>query len=449
MSLKEYVISFVLKALNTAGYEAYLVGGAVRDRLMNRAVHDIDITTSALPLEIAHVFSKFNVIPTGESHGTVTVVVDGEPVEITTFRTEDGYSDNRHPDKVEFTASLDKDLSRRDFTMNAIAMDADGILSDPFLGRADIENGVIRCVGEAEVRFKEDSLRILRALRFSSELGFSIEKRTKGAIFGSAALLRNLSSERICSELSRLLCGKNAASVLLEYGSVIAVILPCISKMIGFEQHNVHHCFDVYEHSVNVLKNVRPVLYMRLAALLHDCEKPSCFSLDESGMGHFYGHAPKGADLAFSELKRLRFDNETVDKTVKLIRIHDSPIECDIKTVKRKLNRLGKETFFDLVELQRADNLAQAEQYRFRQENFDRLEKLANEVIAADECFSLKKLAVNGYDMINMGLSGKSIGEMLECLLNCVIDGSVENEHDKLVIKATEYKEKFVSFEKK
>lgn len=430
------IVLTALERLNHCGHEAYLVGGFVRDLLMGRKTHDIDIATSAVPDEICKVFSGFHVIPTGIAHGTVTVMIEGVPVEITTFRTEKGYSDNRHPDKVEFTSSLKADLSRRDFTMNAVAMDVKGKVIDPFAGQKDIRLGVIRCVGEPEKRFCEDSLRILRALRFSSELGFNVEERTEKAIFSCASLLKSLSAERVCAELSRLVCGKNAADVLLKYGRVLAVVLPCISKMIGFEQHNYHHCFDVYEHCVNAVKHVRPVVYMRLAALLHDCEKPSCFSLDESGVGHFYGHAPKSAELAREQLKRLRFDNETVEKVTELIRIHDSPIECDIKTVKRKLNRLGRERFFDLVELQRADNLAQAAEYRFRQANFDELENLAKEVIEEDECFSLKKLAVNGHDMLKLGLFGKEVGETLDYLLNCVIDGSAENEREELLSKA-------------
>lgn len=447
--MKKSVILFVLKKLNMAGYEAFLVGGIVRDRLMKREIHDIDVTTSALPNEICEVFHEYNVILTGMAHGTITVVVDAVPIEITTFRTERGYSDNRHPDKVEFTANLDEDLSRRDFTMNSIAMDVCGNLFDPFEGQKDIKNEIIRCVGNPEVRFGEDSLRILRALRFSSELGFSIDEKTEKAMFTCALLIKNLSPERICSELSRLLCGRNAPNVLLKYGKVLSIVLPCISRMLGFEQHNMHHCFDVYVHTVNVVKNVRPALHMRLAALLHDCEKPLCFSIDENGTGHFYGHAPKGAELARLELKRLRFDNETVEKTVKLIRIHDSPIECDMATVKRKLNRLGKETFFDLVELQRADNLAQAEEYRFRQAKFDKLCEIANEVIGADECFSLKKLAVNGNDMLDIGLFEKQIGNMLEYLLGCVIDGSLPNKRDVLIAKALERQKMSVGEKKK
>lgn len=434
--LENPIVLNVLNELNSCGHEAYLVGGSVRDSLMNRKTHDIDVTTSAVPEEICKAFSGFHVIPTGIAHGTVTVIIDGAPAEITTFRTEKGYSDNRHPDKVEFTSSLKDDLSRRDFTMNAIAMNLNGELIDPFGGRNDIKRGIIRCVGEPKKRFCEDSLRILRALRFSAELGFAVEEQTEKAIFACVGLLKNLSAERVCSELSRMICGKNAALVFLKYAEVIAVVLPCISNMIGFEQHNIHHCFDVYEHCVNAMKNVRPVVYMRLAALLHDCEKPSCFSLDENGTGHFYGHAPKSAKSAYEQLKLLRFDNDTIEKAAELIRIHDSPIECDIKTVKRKLNRLGKERFFDLVELQRADNLAQAVEYRFRQANFDRLEELAKEAIEADECFSLKRLAVNGYDMLNLGLFGKAVGEMLDYLLGCVIDGSAKNERDELILKA-------------
>lgn len=448
VALEKSVISTVLKKLNSDGNQAYLVGGFVRDSLMGRETHDIDITTSALPDRICELFCDFRVILTGSAHGTVTVIIDDVPIEITTFRTETGYSDNRHPDKVRFTGSLSEDLSRRDFTMNAVAMDIDGKIVDPLDGRKDIEAGIIRCVGEAEKRFREDSLRILRALRFASQLGFSIEKNTEEALFSCSHLLKNISAERVCSELSGLICGKNADAVILKYGRILAVVLPCLSSMIGFEQHNRHHCFDVFEHSVHVLGNVRPVLHLRLAALLHDCAKPLCFSVDESSTGHFYSHAPKGADLAMEELKRLRFDNDTVEKAVKLIRIHDSPVECDDRTVKRKLNRLGKDMFLDLVELQRADNLAQSEEYRFRQDNFDRLEKIAGEIIAQDECFSLKKLAVNGNDMLSLGFQGRTVGKILGYLLNCVIDGVTVNERSALLEKAEHDREKIVASEK-
>lgn len=431
-----------LSALKKSGYSAFLVGGSVRDRLMGRPVHDIDIATNALPQETARVFEKHAVIPTGLAHGTVTVLIENTPVEITTFRTESAYSDNRHPDFVSFSKNLSDDLSRRDFTMNAIAEDENGALFDPFGGKEDIEKRLIRCVGNAETRFKEDALRILRALRFSAVLSFSIEEETSRAIRSCKKLLNKLSPERIASELSLLLCSDGAADVLLRYPEVFAEIIPCLKAMQGFDQHNEHHCFDVWEHTVNVVRNVRPALHLRLAALFHDCAKPLVFSLDENGTGHFYSHAPRGAAIAEKELKRLRFDNETTQKVVKLVKIHDSPIECDEVTVKKKLNRLGEEMFFDLIRLQRADNLAQSEKFRFRQKNFDYLEETAKKILEQNECFSLKKLAVNGNDMLSLGLCGKEIGAMLDFLVEQVIEGKTANEKPLLLEAAKREKEK-------
>ncbi len=425
-----------VEMLKKSGFSAFLVGGSVRDRLMKRPVHDIDIASSALPREAMKVFESNTVVPTGLKHGTVTVIFENVPVEITTFRTEEGYQDNRHPDKVVFSKNILDDLSRRDFTMNAIAEDENGVLLDPFGGKGDIERKIIRCVGNPETRFCEDSLRILRALRFSSVLGFSIEKKTAQSIRDCRSLLENLSPERISSELSLLLCGKNAPAVLLSYPEVFGVVVPLLSPMVGFVQHNRHHRFDVFEHTVNVLKNVRPVPYMRLAALFHDCAKPLCFSLDEKGEGHFYSHAPKGAAIAKNELIRLRFDNDTIEKAVKLIKIHDSPIECSEVAVKKKLRRLGEKTFFDLVELQRADNLAQSEEFRFRQKNFDYLEKTAKEVLEENECFSLRSLAVNGNDMLSLGFFGKEVGDVLNFLVEKVIEGKLENKKEALIEEA-------------
>lgn len=431
-----------LLALKESGFAAFLVGGSVRDRLLGRPVHDIDIATNALPQETARVFEKHAVIPTGLAHGTVTVLIENIPVEITTFRTESAYSDNRHPDFVSFSKNISDDLSRRDFTMNAIAEDENGVLFDPFGGKEDIEKKLIRCVGNAETRFKEDALRILRALRFSAVLSFSVEEETSRAIRSCKGLLQKLSPERIASELSLLLCSDGAADVLLRYPEVFAEIIPCFKAMQGFSQHNEHHCFDVWEHTVNVVGNVRPALHLRLAALFHDCAKPLVFSLDESGTGHFYSHAPKGAAIAERELKRLRFDNETTQKAVRLVKIHDSPLECSEVSVKKKLNRLGEEAFFDLVRLQRADNLAQSEKFRFRQKHFDRLEKTAEKILEQNECFSLKKLAVDGNDMLSLGLCGKEIGAMLDFLVEQVIEEKAANEKSLLLAVAKKEREK-------
>lgn len=438
----EKIAQDALLAMEKNGYSAYLVGGCVRDSLLGREVHDIDIATNALAEQTACIFENHTVIPTGLAHGTVTVLIESTPVEITTFRTESSYSDHRHPDCVSFSDKLSDDLSRRDFTMNAIARDRKGRLFDPFNGKNDIEKKLIRCVGNAEKRFSEDALRILRALRFSAVLSFSIEEETERAIRSCRNLLNKLSPERISSELSLLLCSEGAADVLLRFPEIFAEILPCLGPMQGFEQHNEHHCFDVWEHTVNVVKNVRPVLHLRLAALFHDCAKPLVFSLDENKTGHFYSHAPRGAVIAKDELKRLKFENNTVQKVEKLVKIHDTPIECDEVTVKKKLNRLGSEMFFDLVELQRADNLSQSEKFRFRQKNFDYLEETAKKILEKSECFSLKNLDVNGTDMLSLGLCGKDIGAMLDYLVQQVIEGKAENKKPLLLELAKTRREK-------
>lgn len=432
MSALMTVAKKALRILADNGFEAFLVGGMVRDIIMNRAIHDIDISTDALPQEILKSFASYHTIETGIKHGTVTVIIDSCPVEITTYRIEGDYSDGRHPDSVIFSKKLINDLSRRDFTVNSMAMDIDGTIVDPYGGINDIKSKIIRTVGKSENRFNEDALRILRALRFSSVLGFEIDNETKRAIFSCRENLKLLSKERICSELSGILCGKLAGEIVLNYAEVIGEVIPQILKMKGFCQHNPHHCFDVLKHTCVALDNVRPVLYMRLAALLHDCAKPDCFSFDENGIGHFYSHAPIGARIAKDILSELRFDSDTISKVEKLIRIHDSPIECNERTVKRKLSRLGEEMFFDLIELQRADNLAQSKDYLYRQEKFDCLVSIANSIIAKEECFSVKQLNVSGYDVIELGLNGRKIGEALNFLVEAVIDGRVENKKEEL-----------------
>lgn len=424
---------YAVKCLENKGFEAFLVGGIVRDSIMGRDCHDADVTTNARPEEVKAVFQDYRVIETGLKHGTVTVIIDKVPIEITTYRTEQGYSDSRHPDKVMFANDIIDDLSRRDFTMNSIAYNPDRGYVDPFGGKNDIENKLIKCVGVAEKRFDEDALRVLRAVRFSSELGFSIEKETSEAALQLKNKLNLLSKERIASELLRLLCGKDVKRVLLDYVDILSEIFPNLKKMQGFNQCNFHHCFDILEHTATVVENIRPEPYMRLAALLHDYGKPECFSVSADGVGHFYSHASIGAELALSRMKELKLENNTIDKVHKLIRIHDSPIEADEPTIKRKLNKYGEQTLRDLIELQRADNFGQSEDFRFRQKHFDELESILNNVLKKNECFSVKSLAVNGNDMKSLGFIGKEIGDALNILVDAVIDNKVENVKEKLV----------------
>lgn len=424
---------FIINRLEEKGFEAFAVGGCVRDYLMGVPINDYDTTTNATTDEIKKAFTDCKTVDTGIKHGTVTVLVDSLPFEITTYRLETSYSDNRHPDKVIFTKSLEDDLSRRDFTVNSMAYNPERGLVDPYGGKADVQNKIIRCVGNPEKRFEEDSLRILRGLRFSSVLGFTVEEETKKAMLSCRKLIKNISKERIFTELSKLLCGKNVRAVLTEYADIFAEIIPEIKAMKGFDQHNFHHIHDVLTHTAVVTENTPPLLHLRLAALFHDIGKPYCFSLDESGTGHFYSHASKSALIAERCLKELRCDNKTKETVIRLVKLHDTPIEESEKIIKRRLNSMGSELFFDLIKLKRADTAGLAPEFSVRNEHFDRLEAMAREILESEECFSLKSLAVNGNDIKALGFEGREIGERLELLLEAVIDGRVENEREELL----------------
>lgn len=419
--------------LNDNGFKAYLVGGFVRDMIMNKQSHDIDITTDATPEQIIEVFHNYKTIETGIKHATVTVIFESLILEITTFRIDSNYSDGRHPDEVKFSLKLTEDLKRRDFTINAIAYHPQEGIIDTFNGIDDIESGVIKCVGEPIERFQEDALRILRALRFSATLGFEIEEKTSKALAQSRSLLKNISKERIFAEFSKLICGKNAKNIITYQLNTIKIFLPKFEHLQNFDQHNPHHCYDVLIHTGVVLDNIPPILHLRLAALFHDIAKPECFSLDEVGIGHFYSHASRSAEIAKEILTDLRCDNITKEKVIKLVKVHDTPIEVNESFIKKRLSRLGSEMFFDLIKLQRADNLGLAPKYHYRQKTYDEIEKIANNIIEQNQCFSLKHLRVNGNDLISLGINGKDIGNMLNLVLNKVIDDEIENDKTKLI----------------
>lgn len=426
-------ITKALSMLEEAGYSAYIVGGCVRDHLRNVAPVDYDLTTSALPAQVEEVFSHTRIIETGLKHGTVTVIIEDMPVEITTFRKEGAYSDSRHPDSVTFTGSLEEDLKRRDFTINAIAYSKKRGMVDCFGGRADLQNRIIRAVGNADRRFKEDALRIMRALRFSSCLGFEIEDETKSAIFDNMALLKKISIERVRDELIKLLCGQNVRPVLMTYPQVIGQFIPEIMDMAGFDQHNPHHIYDLLEHTARVVENSPAVPYMRLAALLHDIGKPSTFTLDKNGIGHFYGHDKVGCQMSENILRRLKVDNSTRGKILTLIQCHDDRIECEERAVRRLLRKIGEELFFDLLSLKRADNKAQNITCYNHLDEYSRLEGLGRSIIKEGKCFSLSGLAISGDDLLALGYKGRAVGDGLRSLLDAVIDGRVENEKDKLI----------------
>lgn len=428
-----------VKMLKDCGFEAFLIGGSVRDALMNLPIGDIDITTSATPAEVEEIFKEFRVIETGIKHGTVTVIIDNEPLEITTYRSESTYSDNRHPDSVTFSKTLKDDVVRRDFTMNGIAFDFQNGFCDLVGGIDDIKNKTIRSIGDAETRFREDALRILRALRFSSVLDFTIEENTALAIHKCKDLLKNISAERIRDEFSKLLCGKNAYSVLNEYSDVISVFIPEMEKCVGFEQINRHHIFDVYTHSLKALEQSENDLHIRLSLFFHDIGKPYVAHFDEKGEQHYYSHPKKSAEITEEVLTRLRFDNDTKNKVVTLVKMHDSPIMLnkeDIpskKRLKRILSQIGAELTYDLIEIKRCDNLSQNPEY-YRGDGFYKsVYDMLDEILESHECFSVKDLKINGNDLISLGFKGKDIGKALQKCLDGVISEKVENNFDDLI----------------
>ena len=428
----------VIEKLTHAGYEAYAVGGAIRDIIMGRSASDFDVTTSATPEQMKVVFSSDRVIETGIQHGTLTVLFDGECVETTTYRVDGEYSDNRHPESVEFTTNIENDLSRRDFTMNALAYNPiTDTLLDIFGGKADIENGIIRAIGEPKRRFCEDALRILRALRFSSVLGFEIEEKTKQAMLESAHLLKNISKERIATELNKLICGKDAKRVIMENYELLGYIIPEIAQMHGFDQCTPWHIYDILTHTAIVVDNVPPTIELRLMALLHDIGKVHTFVVDEKGIGHFPSHNGVSAERAREFFNEYKYDNATKERVCKIISLHDTYISEDRVYIKKRLNRMGTEAFFQLLQLQRADNLAHNPE-KVNLKHFDIVEKIANQIIEEQACFLLKDLAINGSDLIKIGFKpGKEIGIILDMLLNEVIEEKIENEKTALLKRAS------------
>ena len=425
-----------LDRLNAAGFEAYVVGGCVRDALMGRTPGDFDLTTSALPEETAAVFAGERVIETGLQHGTVTVMLDGMPLEITTFRVDGAYSDARHPDAVTFTRSLREDLARRDFTMNAVAWSPETGLADPFGGEADIRARVIRCVGDPELRFREDALRILRCLRFAATLGFSVAPATAAAARENRERLRRISAERVAAELCKLVCGSDVRRVVCSETDILGAVLPELLPLRGFDQRSPYHCYDILEHCAAVCELMPPEPVLRLAGLLHDVGKPDCFFVGEDGLGHFYGHAVRSAELVEPLLRRLRFDNESREEITGLVRLHDMRVEPTERGVLRALRRFGPDFFFHLVRLKHADALAHAPGPS-RDERIGRaaeLERLGRELLAGNACFSLKDLAISGDDLLAAGFApGPAVGAALNALLDAVTDGRVPNERAALL----------------
>jgi len=424
-------VKAILRRLEDAGFEAWCVGGAVRDLLLRRVPGDWDVTTSARPEEVMALFGE-SAIPTGLQHGTVTVG-GGRGVEVTTYRRDGEYLDNRRPESVVFTSSLQEDLARRDFTVNAIALNLRGELADPWNGMADLKAGVLRAVREPEERFREDALRIIRGLRFASRLGFFIEENTERAIRRCAPLLRNIAVERLRVELTGLLCGEHVLPVLLAYPDVLGVFIPEITPCVGFEQHTVYHCYDVWEHIARSVAAVPPQPVLRYTMLFHDLGKPDTFTVDDEGNGHFYGHYRTSTVAAERIMDRLRFDHQSKRQILTLVEHHDAPLPLTEKGVRKNLARYGEETLRLLLQVKRADNLAQADAFRDRQQLIDQWEQLLQVVLAGDSCFSLKQLAVRGNDLLAIGMSGPAVGETLRELLELVMDEQLPNDRAALL----------------
>lgn len=429
--------AFVIDRLGRHGHQAYVVGGCVRDSLLGRTPKDWDICTDALPEEMQRIFADQHVIETGLKHGTLTVMYAHEPYEVTTFRVDGEYTDHRHPDEVRFVKDVVDDLSRRDFTVNAMAWNPDTGLVDAFGGQEDLARGVIRCVGEAEKRFGEDALRIMRALRFASTYGFEIEAATATAIHALKATLHGVAAERIRVELAKLLCGQGAGRIMRQYSDVIFTILPQLAPMVGFDQRTPFHAYDVWEHTIRTVENAPATETLRLTMLLHDSGKPAAFTVDEQGVGHAWGHQKISAQIAVEALASLKVDNATRDRVLTLVEHHDWPMSTERTLLKRRLNRLGEEALFQLIDVQRADAMGKgtmtAEEINAQT---GEIRQALTALIAESPCVTLKDLAVNGRDLMAEGVTGKALGETLKWLLDEVLNERLVNEREALLTAA-------------
>lgn len=438
-------VNEIIEKLNSYGFEAYAVGGCVRDMVLGREPEDWDITTSATPQQVKKIFKR--TVDTGIQHGTVTVLMDKEHYEVTTYRLDGIYEDNRHPKEVSYTSSLTEDLKRRDFTINAMAYNEKEGFIDLFGGLSDLENGIIRCVGSPEERFGEDALRILRAVRFSAQLGFGIEEETMKAIRAKAENLMSISAERIRAELTKLLLSGHPERLRTLYETGITkLILPEFDTMMATEQKNVHHIYSVGEHTIRTVCEVangpeaakfnqREKTILRWTMLLHDVEKPSTLSIGKDGQYHFYGHQEKGAQAAGKILRRLKFDNDTIDSVVHLIRWHDYRFVLTPVGMRKAMSRVGREYMEMLFEVSRADTSAKNPVYT--DEEYAKLEtaaKLYREINEKGDCICLKELSVNGKDLIEAGFQpGKELGNVLNRLLAAVLENPEFNRHELLM----------------
>ena len=433
-------VDTAINLLQSAGFEAYAVGGCVRDSLLGKTPNDWDITTSAKPEDMKSVFADFHCIDTGIKHGTVTVVIDGEPLEITTFRLDGEYEDNRHPKSVTFTSNLGADLGRRDFTVNAMAYSKMTGTVDLFGGQNDLKNKIIRCVGDPDRRFNEDALRILRALRFASALDFEIEEKTAQSLSKNRALLGNISEERIAKELLKLVCGKGAKRILTDFAPVLFEILPELQSMYKNSHDNPHHCYDIYEHTLIAVESIDPEPTLRFAMLLHDCGKPAVKKFDENGVAHFYGHQRISAEISAQILARLKVSNKFRDEILFLVSNHDRwELYENTEKMPRYLSKFGLDGVLKLLKVMRADVLAQSPEYRYRLDQIADAEEIAKNLAAQKPCLSLRELQINGRTLMDIGIpQGRKLGAVLAQLLDEVIDGVTKNTQEALTTRARE-----------
>ena len=427
-------VNTIIHTLQEHGFEAYAVGGCVRDSILGRVPDDWDITTSATPLETKALFSR--TFDTGIEHGTITVLIDKDAFEVTTYRVDGKYEDSRHPSEVTFTRSLSEDLLRRDFTINAMGYNDKEGLVDIFGGMQDLENKIIRCVGNANARFGEDALRILRAVRFAAQLGFEIEAETKQAIKALAPTLANISAERIQVELIKMLVSPNPTLMRTAYElGITKVILPEFDEMMVTSQETPHHKYNVGEHTLKAIEYIRADKVLRLAMLFHDIAKPLMKTVDENGVAHFKMHDIKGSELTKQILRRLKFDNDTMNKVVRLVQYHDYRMPAEPKNVRKAMNKIGEDLFPYYLEVREADTLAQSEYLQEEKlQNIRDVRLCYEEILAKKECVSLRTLAITGTDLIENGMKpGKEIGTILNKLLELVIDHPEYNTKETLL----------------
>lgn len=439
-------IDIAVSTLESAGFEAYLVGGCVRDSLLGVSPNDWDIATSALPEETEKVFSDYKTTSQGIKHGTITLIIDSNPIEITTFRSESTYSDFRRPDSVNFSKNIKDDLSRRDFTINAMAYSKRTGLIDLFGGQDDLKQKTIRCVGDPFTRFSEDALRILRCLRFASQLGFSIENNTRIAANETAPLLKRIANERIQDEFIKLICGKNPVGIMRENSEIIFVFMPELRPLVGCEQEHDYHIYTVWEHTLKAVEGTPPIPEVRLAALFHDCGKPNVKTYGRDSAAHFYSHASESMLVADSIMNRLHFPNKLRHDVITLIRHHDEILPMTEKCIKKLLSKLTQVQMYNLFYLIKADVLAQNPKYApKRLEMLESAKRLTDEIIAQGECVSLSTLNINGNDLLEIGYTkGEEIGYTLNALLDMVIENKLTNEHNMLIDKAKSLLKSFI-----